>query len=763
MAGRHGRRHEAQRHQLIMENNTGNTVPETLQTLPGDEVRQIMWRFADRYDLAMLVQSTRAAARGPVARLVAAGGRNTHEWTEEKNNLLGVFDSAGITAAYLDPEWGGFIEGPKNLALALMAYELAWVDAGAATGSLAGNLGLSPIHERGTPEQRERYMRLCAPPKPGEDRKPWRAAFALTEPLPFVGVETGMLSGKVRVAEWKEGQEPLLQVDKRGRFITNMGFANLVTAAVDTADPRIKSSCMIILEQNDPGIFDRGVPTRKLVHQLSSTRDPVFSLKVPASRIIGGYTVKDGVIIPNYNHGEIIEAVFRRTRVTVGVMTSAKLLSAVEPIIRYQRSRFRGGEGEPGSPRYDLGLQTKEDVVQRLVDIWATGEASASLGFEAARLFDRLDPLERRKDQWMKEQKIEGGRAQMKALARFSKEVLEFIALSGKPEAARDQARYEALAGNELVQFVYLDALANVLCPACKLWNTGYGATVMREAVSLMGGYGITEDCPGFLGHKWMDAQLEATYEGPEAVQRRQLSVTMTNELFLAQFARWIEELREISARRPQTGACTLATAMQMWLWTLNHLQNAKDAQGRKLYVTNRQGVTFPLADALCWLLAARSLIMDILELEAKGAENPSVASGLPGLLKFMFDLGYVQAARASGEAGRVCAELVFGYNQHPLWTSEACHSCYMASDLDALESFMPGIAAGAGGMPDVTPDGQEHPQKAGPCVCLTGLEGFVRLRLRLDGCLTGSKLAKDRAADALTKVMIPEALDYPV
>ena len=44
----------------------------------------------------------------------------------------------------------------------------------------------------------------------------------------------------------------------------------------------------------------------------------------------------------------------------------------------------------------------------------------------------------------------------------------------------------------------------------------------MREAVSLMGGYGITEDCPGFLAHKWMDTQLEATYEGPEAVQRRQ-------------------------------------------------------------------------------------------------------------------------------------------------------------------------------------------------------------------------------------------------
>jgi hypothetical protein len=31
-----------------------------------------------------------------------------------------------------------------------------------------------------------------------------------------------------------------------------------------------------------------------------------------------------------------------------------------------------------------------------------------------------------------------------------------------------------------------------------------------------------------------------------------------------------------------------------------------------------------------------------------------------------------------------------------------------------------------------------------------------------MDGCLTGSHLAKDRAAAALQHVMIPEALDYP-
>ena len=127
-----------------MDNQTKPTVLNALQTLPGDDVRQILWRYADRYDLAMLVQSSRSVARGPVARLVANGGRNSHEWTAEKAALLASFDESGITAAFLDAEFGGFIEGPKNLALALVAFELAWVDAGAATCSLAGNLGLAP-------------------------------------------------------------------------------------------------------------------------------------------------------------------------------------------------------------------------------------------------------------------------------------------------------------------------------------------------------------------------------------------------------------------------------------------------------------------------------------------------------------------------------------------------------------------------------------------------------------------------------------------
>jgi alkylation response protein AidB-like acyl-CoA dehydrogenase len=732
---------------------------ETLRTLPDDNIRQILWRFSDRFDLQMLVQSVREVARGPVARLVAQGARHDHEWTEKKAVLLQAFDQFGVTAVFMDPEEGGYISGPKNLALALTAFELAWVDAGAATCSLAGCLALAPIHERGTPEQQAHYMALAAPPAPGEDRHPWRGAFCLTEPIPYVGVDTGVLSGKLRVVEWSDGEEPLLRLEKRGRFITNMGFANFVTAAVDSADERIKGSCVVIVEESDPGTFDRGTPTRKLVHQLSSTCDPIFNVFVPASRIVGGYTIQDGKIVPNYSHSEVIEAVFKRTRVTVALMTSAKLLSAIEPIIRYQRGRFRGSEqAKPGGLRYELGIQQRQDALHRLAGIWALGESGASLGFAAARLYDDVDPLEKQKAAILAEKGIRGGKAEMKFFREINQSALDVLREQQLPLEKRSTS-FITERDDPLVQFALKDAIANVLCPAAKLWNTGTGANAMREALSLMGGYGITEDCPGFLTYKWIDAQLEATYEGPEAVQRRQLSVTMTSELFLKQFEQWIAEMRKIADHRPSTGPCTLATAMQMWLWTFQHLQVATDADGAALYQSARQGVTFPMADALCWLLAARQFVLDIVELEAKGPENPVVAEGFGGTLNFYTDLCHIQAARSAGEVGRIAAELVFGYNRHPAWDAEGYKSCYHTDELDSLEGLIPGISACAS---DVIAEDGSHAFKAGPCASCRGSEAFQRMRSRLDCCLTGAQLAKDRAAEAIAHVMIPEALDYP-
>lgn len=676
-----------------------------LPTLPGDDLRQIMWRYSDRYDIQMAVQSARQVARTTVARLVAEGERNHHEWTEKKAELLAAYDASGLTSLYMDPEQGGFIQGPKNMAMSLVAFEISWVDAGAATCSLAGNLALAPIHEKGTDEQRKFYMSRASL----QEAKPWRGAFALTEPLPYVGVDTGVLSGKIRIAEWKEGEEPIIDVEKRGRFITNMDFANFVTAAVASDDERIKGTCMITLEETDEGTYDRGAPTLKLVHQLSSTRDPVFRLKVPASRIIGGYKIVDGVIVPNFQHSDVIGAVFHRTRIPVGLMTSAKLLSAIEPVIRYQRQRFRGGDSVEGTPRYDMGLQMNEDVLQRLIDVWCTGEAGASLGFEAAREADRFDPIERANDKWCAEQGLTG-KKQFMAMRKKEPDVLEYLELLYMPEDQRDTARFAELDADLLVKASLGAAKANVLNPATKLWNTGYGATMMREAVTLMGGYGTTEDCPGFLGQKWMDAQLEATYEGPEAVQRRHLTLAIASPIFRKEYELMIAELETLDSPALDLGCNALAATMRLWTQSLDHIQKAKDATGKTLYHNKRQGVTFPFVDALCWTLASYYMVKDIVELKNRGVENAVVAESLDDYLGFYSDLSKVQILRTAGEVSQICWELVHGY------------AADETEGLDELRSLQ------------------------------TKQESLVR----------GFRLAKESAAEALLGVMIPEALDYP-
>jgi hypothetical protein len=240
-------------------------------------------------------------------------------------------------------------------------------------------------------------------------------------------------------------------------------------------------------------------------------------------------------------------------------------------------------------------------------------------------------------------------------------------------------------------------ALAEALAAASVLWN-GEGALAS-------------------------DANSTADHE--------QLHRAIASPAFLALVPSWITELRGIAATRPGTGACTVATALQLWLWTASHFRNAPERRG---------AVMSELADVFCWLLAARSQILE----NAPRADAQDFAS----------DLCHVQAARSAGAVATLCAELVFGYRSHPAWNAEGCSACYQADDLDTLEGWIPGLASSARAHDDVIESDGSHAAKAGPCAKADGLETFIRLRAKLDGCLTGARLAKDRAAAALPRVM---------
>ena len=421
-------------------------------------------------------------------------------------------------------------------------------------------------------------------------------------------------------------------------------------------------------------------------------------------------------------------------------MTSAKLLSAIEPVILL--------------PAHAASAAAKPAAPVRPATIWACNRRRmCCIGWSIFGPPAKPAPpsalpphgcstnsirSRREKDQILAETESRAEPGPDEALAKVQRDALEYLQLRRSRPGKPTPARLAELEADPLVQFALDDSLANVYCPACKLWNTGHGATMMREAVSLMGGYGVTEDCPGFLGQKWMDAQLEATYEGPEAVQRRQLSITMTNELFLAQFRSWIQELRSRHAISPGTGACTLASAMELWLWTLNHLQTAR-TRTAKLYQSARQGVTFPLADALCWLLASRCQILDLLELRDPGTREPVAGRGTR------------KAWSISSATSATC--------RPPVPPAKSAASAPNWSTVTDGIRRGPAIAAAPatgrgprrlgrhhpghrrfrhGPYGDVTEPGQEHPAKAGPCACFDGTEPFVRLRMSSTVCLTG-------------------------
>jgi hypothetical protein len=527
-----------------------------------DEAHTTLWRIAGRAELLEVRNKARQTARETMAPLLAQAQTGCG-WTKEKARVLHALDAQGLT---------GILNSSHNgltLPLALTVWELASVDAGVATCSLSGSLAQMPIRDFGTGPQRDRYL----------GRTGLRhGALCLTEPLPGAGTDAISLSGRMCLAGANGDGEPLLEINKRGRFISHMDFAEFVVAAVQGDGIGVRGSALVILEPGDAGEFDRGAPVRKLGHHFASTTDPVFRLTVPASRIVGGYAMEEGAVVPRFSHRVLLEPALRRMRALLALMTVAKALSTVQEWFTSTEQRCR-----------DTQLHLS------LADLWATGEAAASLGFSAARLCDELDQAKN----------PHGGDA----------------------------------------------GLAALYSSAAKLFSSSRVPEYLRQA----GLYGGCDAPAGFdVRARLADAQVEKMYMGPSALQRRLVSAAMTGARFLAEFQEWTGEMDAFAERLPRAGLRSLAEGMRLWQWTLERLRQHADARGARLYCDARQGVTFAMADALCGLLAARSLAMDVLEMDRF---LPSRECG-----SIFVDLSILAASRAAERVAQTCAELLCGY-----------------------------------------------------------------------------------------------------
>lgn len=243
-----------------------------------------------------------------------------------------------------------------------------------------------------------------------------------------------------------------------------------------------------------------------------------------------------------------------------------------------------------------------------------------------------------------------------------------------------------------------------------------------------------------------MQADRGSSVDAATALER--LRDAVTSPELMALLPEWIGELRAIASSRPDSGACTIASALELWAWTMKHFRTG---DGARWGSTAAQAVD-ELSEVFCSLVAARALV-----LEVPRDKHSDAAADLRR------DLSQVYAARSSAQTGTACAELVFGFRRHLTWDAEGCASCYDGEAVDDVEAMIPGIAAGIRMNADVIESDGSHQTKRGPCVRFEDLDGFTTLRNKLDGCLTGARLAKERAVAAIENSMASMVSSKPI
>ncbi len=212
------------------------------------------------------------------------------------------------------------------------------------------------IHDYGTPEQRERWMRKLVDGT-------WLAAIAMTEP--GCGSDLKALKTTARL----EGDTYVISGSKT--FITNGSTASLLVLACRTGEAGSKGVSLIVLEtENLPG-FRVGRRLEKIGMHAGDTCELFFDeVRVPASNLLGGVEGKGFAQLMSQLPYE---------RSLIGVPAAAVIDLALSLTVDYTRQRKAFGQhlADFQNTRFKLAEVATiahivrgfiNDAIQRLVD-----------------------------------------------------------------------------------------------------------------------------------------------------------------------------------------------------------------------------------------------------------------------------------------------------------------------------------------------------------------------------------------------------------
>jgi hypothetical protein len=247
-----------------------------------------------------------------------------------------------------------------------------------------------------------------------------------------------------------------------------MEFADFVLLAVDSPG----GGCLIVAEPGDEGLFDRGQPVRTLGHRLSSVTSPAFHLRVPACRILGGYTWEDGRMVPRVGYRQALEPALGRCRPVVALMTAGKILATMESVLALGFG-CHGGAGASACQPFSSHTP-KETLPLSLVDAWADAEAAAALALEAARMSDRLDAAAASPAELSAESAVMGAAARLFATAHAAQGMTQYAELPDVLGRLMDAQVEAVYLGAESVQRRQLAAA--MAAPAFPAWLAAWTA-----------------------------------------------------------------------------------------------------------------------------------------------------------------------------------------------------------------------------------------------------------------------------------------------
>src|SRR5262245_50809098 len=168
----------------------------------------------------------------------------------------------GLTGLSYPVEYGG--EGAAQVTQAIVAEELARVDASVSLMFLVSKLGMLPVMNFGSEEMKQTYLpRICSGAS--------QASYALSEP--DAGSDVASMNTKAK----RDGEDWILSGTKC--WITNGGVSDLYTVFARTSPDRHKGITAFLVEA------DWGIQVEKLEHKLGIRSSPTAVVRLDDVRV----------------------------------------------------------------------------------------------------------------------------------------------------------------------------------------------------------------------------------------------------------------------------------------------------------------------------------------------------------------------------------------------------------------------------------------------------------------------------------------------